>query len=160
MPFRLARRITSSSVQYISPAAARLCPIPPIINPIITSSTSLGTIEHYMGGSFLLRYIANVQIHRAYPSGLNPSGSAKFMWSGRWEAHSDCNVVYSAAVPCMCSFILCTHTRSPTRDRGTPAPTASITPAPSPCGIIRLTRSLTVSHPDRLLTSAGLTPDV
>ncbi len=32
-----------------------------------------------------------------------------------------------------CAFQV--HTRSPTRDAGTPSPTASITPAPSLCGI-------------------------
>jgi len=52
-----------------------------------------------------------------------------------------------------------THTRSPTRAGETASPTASISPAPSLCGMTRGKAILRV-NPARLLTSEGLTPEV
>ena len=68
--------------------------------------------------------------------------------------------MYSAAVPngrFHCPFQV--HTRSPMRDFATPSPTASITPAPSLCGMTR-GNAILRAVPARVFTSDGLTPEV
>jgi hypothetical protein len=56
-----------------------------------------------------------------------------------------------------CAFQV--HTRSPTREGGTPSPTWSTSPAPSLCGITR-GNAILRAVPARLFTSDGLTPEV
>ena len=64
--------------------------------------------------------------------------SAKLVPSGSRTACSAGSATWSAAVPkARCQPAFQTQTRSPTRAASTPAPTASITPAPSEWGITR-----------------------
>src|ERR1700733_3980978 len=88
------------------------------------------------------------------------AAASKLVLSGSRTAISDDTVTYSAQVPkarSHCAFH--THTRSPTREAGTPLPTLSITPAPSLCGTTRGNAILRV-EPIRAFTSDGLTPEV
>ena len=69
--------------------------------------------------------------------------------------------MYCAAVPNgRCHWPFQIQTRSPTRAPGTPAPTASMTPAPSLCGMTGPGSGALVVMPLRLFQSDGLTPDV
>ena len=78
---------------------------------------------------------------------------------GSGTAWREGTTVYSAAVPhrlrCAASH---THTRSPTRAGSTSAPTASIAPAPSWCGIWNPSIGRAVVPP-RALKSVGFTPE-
>ena len=88
---------------------------------------------------------------QAPASKLTPSGSLTACASG--------SAINSAAVPngrFHCPFH--SQTRSPMRDFATPSPTASMTPAPSLCGMTRGQAILRVA-PWRDLTSEGLTPE-
>jgi hypothetical protein len=86
--------------------------------------------------------------------------TARSIPSGSGTAWCAGSVTYSAAVPKgRCHWAFHVQTRSPTRDSGTPAPTASIVPAPSLCGTMRgkaIGRPLAIA---RDFTSEGFTPD-
>src|SRR5205085_9355267 len=80
--------------------------------------------------------------------------------AGSGTAWSEGSTTYSAAVPSARPHAAFqTHTRSPTREAGTPAPTASMTPAPSLCGTTRGNGIAALRRPARDLTSDGLTPE-
>src|SRR5262249_60771797 len=69
-------------------------------------------------------------------------------------------VMYSAHDPqgrCHCASYI--HTRSPIRTERTSVPTASTTPAPSWCGMMRAYDIARVAPPLRLFVSDGLTAD-
>ena len=86
--------------------------------------------------------------------------ASKLIASGSFTAWFSGSVMYSAAVPngrFHCPFQV--HTRSPMRACATPAPTASMMPAPSLCGITRGNAIFRVV-PARFFTSDGLTPEV
>lgn len=83
--------------------------------------------------------------------------SSKVACSGRSTAYWDGRQITSAAVPearLHCPFQ--SQTRWPSRLAGTPSPTASITPAPSLCG---MTHGVVSGRRIRLLTSDGLTAE-
>ena len=86
--------------------------------------------------------------------------ASKLIASGSFTAWFSGSTMYSAAVPngrFHCPFQV--HTRSPMRDSATPSPTASISPAPSLCGITR-GNAILRAVPARVFTSDGLTPEV
>ena len=84
--------------------------------------------------------------------------AAKSTPSGKATACAAGKAMYCAQVPMgRCHWPFHSHTRSPTREPGTPSPTASITPAPSLCGTI--SGSLT-GRARRDLTSEGFTPEL
>ena len=77
--------------------------------------------------------------------------------SGNGTAKAAGSTTASAAVPNgRCHWALNVHTRSPSREAGTPSPTASTTPAPSLCGV---TSAWRICGARRLFTSDGFTPD-
>ena len=85
--------------------------------------------------------------------------SAKLILSGSGTAMAAGRAMYSAAVPKgRFHWPFQIQTRSPARDAGTPLPTASMTPAPSLCGMTRGQAILRVS-PCRFFTSDGFTPE-
>src|SRR5690242_3046530 len=86
--------------------------------------------------------------------------ASKLTFSGNGTACAAGNAINSAAVPNgRFHWPFQTHTRSPMRDRDTPAPTSSITPAPSLWGTTCGKAILRV-EPCRDFTSDGFTPDV
>src|SRR5665213_3974090 len=88
---------------------------------------------------------------RQAPAAKSVPGGSRTAWAAG-------KAMYSAAVPKgRCHWPFHTQTRSPWRDGGTPAPTLSITPAPSLCGTIFGTLS---GRAARDFTSEGLTPEV
>src|SRR5918912_896036 len=84
--------------------------------------------------------------------------ASKEVPSGSLTACSAGTTIYSAAVPKGCfHWPFQIPTRSPRRLSGTPGPTASISPAPSLCGITR--GPAMGREPARVFQSDGLTPE-
>ncbi len=72
--------------------------------------------------------------------------TSKLVLSGSRTACSAGSTMHSAAVPkARRHWPFHTQTRSPMREALTPSPTASITPAPSLCGMTRGKRDLAVA---------------
>ena len=123
-------------------AASPTAPAPPCTS---THSPAIGPSANSA------RCAVNAGMPRHAPtSNDTPSGNGTACCAG--------NTVYSAAVPPArprCASY--TQTRSPTRAGSTPAPTRSITPAPSWCGTIRGNAIGCDGPPPRPLVSEGFT---
>ena len=86
--------------------------------------------------------------------------AAKSIESGSTTACADGSAIHCAAVPwARPQAPFHTHTRWPMRAASTPAPTASMVPAPSLCGMISAKGRVLLRVPARVLTSEGLTPE-